>query len=161
MTREEKQQLVDSLTEQFKDSQAIVVCDYCGLSVKDLETLRNNAKEKNVKVKVLKNTLAGIAMKNSGIEGAELKGTNIFLWSADQLTACKVADAFSTQMKDKFNIKSGVIEGKVADLATVQAFAKLPGREELLGMLLSVWTAPARNFVTGLDNLRAKLEENN
>jgi large subunit ribosomal protein L10 len=159
MTREEKQQLVDSLTEGFKASQAIVVCDYEGLSVKELETLRNAAREKEVKVKVIKNTLATLAIKKSGVEDIELSGTNIYLWSEDQISACKVADQFSTSMKDKFNIKSGVIEGEVADLARVEAFAKLPGREELLGMLLSVWTAPARNLVTGLDNLRAKKEE--
>jgi large subunit ribosomal protein L10 len=159
MTREDKQQLIDSLTEEFKTSQAIVVCDYKGLSVKELESLRNAARDKEVKVKVIKNTLASIAIKNSGVEGIELTGTNIYLWSEDQITACKVADTFASQMKDKFSIKSGVIEGEVADLAKVSAFAKLPGREELLGMLLSVWTAPARNFVTGLDNLRAKKEE--
>jgi large subunit ribosomal protein L10 len=159
MTREEKQQLVDSLSEGFKASQAIVVCDYEGLSVKELETLRNAAREKEVKVKVIKNTLATLAIKKSGVEDIELSGTNIYLWSEDQISACKVADQFSTSMKDKFNIKSGVIEGEVADLARVEAFAKLPGREELLGMLLSVWTAPARNLVTGLDNLRAKKEE--
>jgi large subunit ribosomal protein L10 len=161
MTRENKHELVSTLTEEFKASQAIVVCDYCGLSVKEIESLRNSARSKEVNVRVVKNTLASLAIKNTGVEGVELKGTNIYLWSADQISACKVADAFSTQMKDKFTIKSGVIEGQVADKAKVETFAKLPGREELLGMLLSVWTAPARNFVTGLDNLRAKLEEQN
>ena len=44
-------------------------------------------------------------------------------------------------------------------MATIEAMAKLPSRDELIGMLLSVWTAPARNMVTGLDNLKEKLEE--
>jgi large subunit ribosomal protein L10 len=161
MTREQKHELVASLTEEFKASQAIVYCDYCGLSVKELESLRNAAREKEVKVKVIKNSLASIAVKAAGTEGVELKGTNIYLWSEDQISACKVADKFASDMKDKFSIKGGVIEGEAADIAKVAQFAKLPGREELLGMLLSVWTAPARNFVTGLDNLKAKLEEEN
>lgn len=159
MTREQKQEILNFLEGEFKSSNAIVVCDYKGLTHKELEDLRKQAKASNSKVQVAKNTLVGIAIKNAGLESIELTGTNLFVWSEDQLSACKVADKFSDSMKDKFTIKGGVIEGKAADASTVNAFAKLPGREELLGMLLSVWIAPARNLATGLDNLRKKKEE--
>jgi large subunit ribosomal protein L10 len=159
MTREQKQEILNFLESEFKESNAIVVCDYKGLTHRELEDLRKMAKESDSKVQVAKNTLVGIAIKNAGLESIELTGTNIFIWSPDQLSACKVADKFAGIKKEKFAIKAGVIEGKASDAATVNTFAKLPGREELLGMLLSVWTAPARNFVTGLDNLRAKKEE--
>ena len=82
-----------------------------------------------------------------------------FLWSEDQINACKVADKFATANKDTFAIKAGVIEGKAADVNTVNAFAKLPGREELLGMLLNVWNGPARSFAIGLQALATKKEE--
>ena len=61
--------------------------------------------------------------------------------------------------KDNFSIKSGVIESKLADLATIEAMAKLPGRDELLGMLLNVWNAPVQNFTIGLQALADKLSE--
>jgi large subunit ribosomal protein L10 len=159
MTREEKQELVAGLTESFKTAGAIVVCDYKGLTVKQLESLRAKAREKEVKVQVIKNKLASIAVKNCDIDGFEVSDTNIFVWAEDQIAACKVADQFAQEVKENFEIKSGIIEGEIADKAKVEAFAKLPGREELLGMLGFVWMAPLTNFVTGLDNLRKKKEE--
>ena len=159
MTKVEKNEVINFLTEEFKGSEAIVVADYKGTSHKDLESLRKAAREVGVKVQVAKNTLVSIAVKNAGHEEVELTGTNIFLWSEDQINACKVADKFATANKDTFAIKCGVIEGKAADLATVNAFAKLPGREELLGMLAATWMAPLTNFTIGLDALRRKKEE--
>jgi len=110
-------------------------------------------------VRVVKNTLAGIALKNANCEEMELVDTNIFIWGEDQIATCKVADKSAEANKDNFSIKSGVIESKVADIATINAMAKLPGRDELLGMLLNVWNAPVRNFTIGLQALADKLEE--
>jgi large subunit ribosomal protein L10 len=159
MTKAQKNEVIDFLTEEFKGSEAIVVADYKGTSHKSLEALRKSAKEAGVKVQVAKNTLVDIAIKNAGHETLELTGTNIFLWSEDQINACKVADKFAIANKDTFAIKCGVIEGKAADVNTVNAFAKLPGREELLGMLAATWMAPITNFTIGLDALRKKKEE--
>ncbi|RXK05398.1 50S ribosomal protein L10 [Halarcobacter bivalviorum] len=159
MTKQQKAEVIDFLCAEFKESQAIVVCDFNGVSHKDLENLRKDAKESGVKVQVAKNTLVTVAVKNAELGDIELTGNNIFLWSEDQISACKVADKFATANKDKFAIKSGIIEGQIADLATVNAFAKLPSREELLGMLASVWMGPVRNFTIGLDALRRKKEE--
>ena len=159
MNKQQKAEVINFLTSEFKESQAIVVCDYSGLTHKELEVLRNDARENGTQVQVAKNTLVTVAVKNAELGDIELNGTNIFLWSEDQISACKVADSFASSMKDKFEIKSGIIEGKIADLATVNAFAKLPSRDELLGMLAATWMAPLTNFTIGLDALRKKKEE--
>ena len=159
MTKQQKAEVIDFLTGEFKESQAIVVCDYKGLTHKKLEELRNDARDNGTKVQVAKNTLVTVAVKNAELGDVELTGTNIFLWSEDQISACKVADTFATANKDKFEIKSGIIEGSIADLATVNAFAKLPSRDELLGMLAATWMAPVQNFTIGLDALAKKKEE--
>ncbi|QKF68139.1 50S ribosomal protein L10 [Arcobacter venerupis] len=159
MTKQQKSEIIDSLTGEFKNSLAIVVCDYKGLTHKELEILRKEARVNDTKVQVAKNTLVTVAVKNAELGDVELTGTNIFLWSADQISACKVADKFATANKEKFVIKSGIIEGKVADFDTVNAFAKLPSREQLLGMLAATWMAPVTNFTIGLDALRKKKEE--
>ena len=159
MNKQRKSEIIDFLTGEFKGSQAVVVCGYNGVSHKELETLRAAAKEAGATVQVAKNSLVTVAVKNADYGDIELSGNNIFVWSEDQVTACKVADTFAATMKDKFEIKSGIIEGKIASLATVNQFAKLATKDELLGMLLSVWTAPARCLVTGLDNLMKKKEE--
>jgi large subunit ribosomal protein L10 len=159
MTKSQKNEIIESLSSEFKGSEAIVVADYRGTSHKSLEELRDMAREAGAKVQVAKNSLVSIALKNAEQEALELSGTNIFIWSDDQITACKVADKFAIANKDTFSIKSGVIEGKASDAATVNAFAKLPGREELLGMLAATWMAPVTNFTIGLDALRKKKEE--
>ena len=93
MTRDEKAKILAELKDEFASSEAIVVSDFKGLSFKQLEVLRNNAREQGVKVKIIKNTLANIALKNAEKEGMSFKDTNIFLWG-DQLSVCKVAAKF-------------------------------------------------------------------
>ena len=159
MTRQEKSEIINFLSVEFKNSLAVVVCDYKGLTHKELEVLRKDARENGTKVQVVKNTLVAQAVKSADLGDIDLSGTNIYLWSDDQISACKVADKFASTNKEKFAIKSGIIEGKISDASTVNAFAKLPSREELLGMLASVWMGPVRNFTIGLDALRRKKEE--
>jgi len=159
MTKQQKSEVIDFLTAEFKNSLAVVVCDYKGLTHKELESLRRAAKANNTKVQVAKNTLVTVAVRNAELGDIDLSGTNIFLWSEDQISACKTADKFASENKDKFIIKSGIIEGQISDINRVNAFAKLPSREELLGMLASVWMGPVRNFTIGLDALRRKKEE--
>ena len=158
MTKAEKIEIVEKLTESFKSSNAIVVADYKGLSCSSIEQLRSLANEKEVNVRVAKNTLSNIALKNAGIEGIELKDTNILVWGEDQLDVTKVASKFA-ETNDLFAVKIASIDGEIADAAKVEALSKLPGKEELLGMLASVWMAPVRNFTIGLDALRIKKEE--
>ena len=159
MTRLQKNEIIETLTEEFKTSGAIVVADYRGSSHKALESLRISANEVEAKVQVAKNSLVNIALKNAGLPELELTGTSIFIWAEDQIAACKVSDKFASANAETFSIKTGIIEGEVADINTINAFAKLPGREELLGMLAATWMAPVANFTIGLDALRKKKEE--
>jgi large subunit ribosomal protein L10 len=158
LTREEKAQVIATLTEAFKSSDAVAVCEYKGLKVSELEALRNKAREVGVQVRVVKNTLADIAFKQAGIEGFELKDTNIFLWGDDQLNVAKVVSKFA-ESNDIFTVKAAYMDGEITDAAKVEALSKMPSRDELLAMLLQVWKAPIANFTIGLDALRAKKEE--
>ncbi len=159
MTRTEKVELVAQMTESFTDTAAIIVCDYKGMSVAELEAVRVNARANEAQVKVVKNTLASIALQNAGQEAVTFTNTNLVIWGNDQIATCKVADMAATDNKDNFAIKAGLLEGKVVELATINAMAKLPGRDELIGMLLNVWNAPVRNFTIGLSALATKKEE--
>ncbi len=159
MLRSDKKKIINFLEDEFKVANAIVVCGFSKLTHKKLEELREYANNNNTQVRVVKNSFVTLAVKNAGLEDLNIIENNIIVWSEDQISACKVAEKFASDNKDKFIVKTGYIEGKVADIATINAMAKLPSKDELIGMLLSVWTAPLRNFVTGLDNLRAKQEE--
>lgn len=159
MTKTEKVELVAQMTDAFTDTAAIIVCDYKGMTVEKLEAVRNLARENDAQVKVVKNTLAAIALKNAGQEALDFVNTNLVVWSNDQIAACKVADKAAADNKEIFTIKTGLLEGKVVDLATINAMAKLPSRDELIGMLLNVWNAPVQNFTIGLAALATKKEE--
>ena len=161
MLKSRKAELIAELSESFEGKAAVIVCDYKGLTVSQLETLRKSARAKDVKVQVIKNSLATVALGNAKMTGLELKNTNIFVWSEDVVAAAKVADDFASDKANegKFVIKAGYLDGEAADLAKIEAFAKLPGREELLGMLAATWMAPVANFTIGLDALRKKKEE--
>jgi large subunit ribosomal protein L10 len=158
MTRTEKEQLVAQMAAEFKEAGAIIVCDYKGMTVPDLESVRAQAREDDNKVMVVKNTLASIALKNAGCDDLALTETNLIIWGETQVLPCKIADKAATTFKDKFSIKSGLLEGKAADIATINAMAKLPTRDELIGMLLNVWNAPVQNFTIGLKALADKKE---
>ncbi len=159
MTRTEKEAIVAELSTSFANQGAVIVCDYKGMTVEALEGVRALARENDVNVRVVKNTLASIALKNAECEELELLDNNIFIWGEDQIATCKVADKSAIANKGNFSIKAGVIESKVADISTIEAMAKLPGREELLGMLLNVWNGPIRSFTIGLQALATKKEE--
>lgn len=159
MTRSEKAELVADLTENFKNASAMIVCDYRGLQVKQLENLRKSSEDSSIYVQVIKNKLANIALQQAGYKEVELKGTNIYIWSNDQISLSKVVCKFQETSNDKFNVKFGYFDGEVVDSEHILAVSKLPNKEELIGMLLSVWMAPARYFAIGLDNLRKQKEE--
>jgi large subunit ribosomal protein L10 len=158
MTRVQKSELIDNLTNSFKESSAIAVCDYKGLTVKHLEALRKEMRTVGGQVQVVKNTLANIALENAGKTGLELDGTNIFIWSEDQISLAKTIVKFA-KSQNLLVIKKGHFEGEAVDAAHIDAISKMPSRDELIGMLLNVWNGPIRSFVTGLDNLAKKKEE--
>jgi len=158
MTKTKKAEVIEQLRVAFENTTAVVICDYKGLTVSDLEELRVAAKAKDTSVQVVKNTLATIALNNAGMSGVEIKDTNIFVWSDDVISASKIAADFAKK-SDKFVIKAGYLDGEAADAAKIEAFSKLPGREELLGMLAATWMAPVANFTIGLDALRRQKEE--
>jgi large subunit ribosomal protein L10 len=158
MLKSKKAEVIAQLTDSFANTTAVVICDYKGLTVDKLEQLRVAARAKDASVQVVKNTLATIALEKAGMSGVEIKDTNIFIWSDDVISAAKVSSDFAKE-NDKFIIKAGYLDKEAADKAKIEAFAKLPGREELLGMLAATWMAPIRNMAVGIDALRRKKEE--
>ena len=134
MTRQEKSEIIDFLAAEFKNSLAVVVCDYKGLTHKELETLRKDARANNTKVQVVKNTLVTKAVKSADLGDIDLSGTNIYLWSDDQISACKVADKFATTTNYKLQNKApfrrfiepvtAILDLKTGEEALLASFAE-------------------------------------
>ena len=134
MTRIEKESLVKSLVPQFEKSGAIIVGNYKSLTVTELENLRKVARENNVKVQVIKNSLVKVALKESNINGLTLKNMNIFLWGSDAINTAKVAFNFS-EKNEKFKLANSYIDGNVVEANKVEVFAKSPGKKNFLECL--------------------------
>lgn len=154
MTRKCKKELVEKLAIDFSNAEALIVCDYKGTKVKSLEKLRVDARKSDIKVQIIKNKLANLALKMASYQEAELKDTNIYIWSGDEINLSKIVSKFQESNPESFKIKFGYFNKEVVDLNHINTISKLPNKDELIGMLLATWNGPARYFVTALDNLR-------
>ncbi|GGI65793.1 50S ribosomal protein L10 [Enterococcus alcedinis] len=142
-----KAQEVEIVTEKFKAAASVVIVDYRGLTVDEVTRLRKQLRDAGVEIKVIKNSILSRAAKAAGLEGLDevFTGPTAIAFSNEDVVApAKIIDEFAQEAK-ALEIKGGVIEGKVSSLEEMIALAKLPSREGLLSMLLSVLQAPVRN----------------
>ena len=143
-----KQPIVAAIAEDVKDAQSVVLVDYRGLTVAQDTELRKQLREAGIIYKVCKNTMMKRAFEGTDFAGLEqyLEGPSAIAISKDDATApariiCKFAKS-----ADKLEVKAGVVEGQVYDMAGIQALAAIPSREELLSKLLGSIQSPIANF---------------
>ena len=149
---EQKKQIVLDLSEQLKNSVAGVIVDYKRTTVADDTALRKELREAGVKYSVVKNTLLGLAAKEAGIDGFDsaLEGTTaIAISPEDHTAAARILSKFATTHKN-FAVKSGYLDGKVIDLDTIDALAKLPTRDILLATVCNAFNAPIAAFARAI-----------
>ena len=142
MARPDKAAAVEELKEAFSASNATVLTEYRGLTVKDLRNLRRSLGE-DATYAVAKNTLALIAAREAGVEGldAQLTGpTALAFVKGDVATAAKTLRDFA-KANPLLVIKSGVLEGKILDADQVKKLADLESREVLLAKLAGAMKA--------------------
>ncbi len=142
-----KAEQVAAVAEQFKNASSVVVVDYLGLTVEEATNLRAELRKAGVQFSVIKNSVLTRAAKEAGLEGMEdiFKGPSAVAFSNEDVVApAKILADFAKKI-EALEIKAGVIEGKVSSREEIEALAKLPSREGLLSMLLSVLQAPVRN----------------
>ena len=150
---EAKQVIVQEIAEKMKNAQGAVVVDYRGLNVEEVTELRKNAREPGIEYKVYKNSMMRFACKEAGLEGLldVLVGpTGIAFCDSDAVATAKLFDTFAKSHK-KLEIKAGVVEGKVIDVAGVKDLAQLPSREELVAKALGGLNAPIAGFANVLN----------
>ena len=142
-----KAQQVAEVAEQFKNASSVVVVDYLGITVEQATNLRSELRNAGVQFAVVKNSILSRAAKEAGLERMDdvFKGPSAVAFSNDDVVApAKILADFAKKV-EALEIKAGVVEGKVSSKEEIEALAKLPSREGLLSMLLSVLQAPVRN----------------
>lgn len=155
VTLEQKQAEVAVITDELKNSAGVVIIDYLGLTVTEVTELRKNLREAGVEMKVVKNTILRRAATDAGIEGLDgvfAGPTAIAFHSEDVVAPAKILVEAAKGL-EKLEIKGGLIEGAVASVSDIETLSKLPSREGLLSMLLSVLEAPMRNTASVLSQM--------
>ncbi|MCE5172617.1 50S ribosomal protein L10 [Paenibacillus profundus] len=157
---EAKQQEVQVIAEKLRGSATTVVADYRGLNVSQVTELRKQLREAGIEFQVLKNTLvrrATAAAELSELDEVLSGPTAIAFSREDAVAPAKILNDFAKK-NEALEIKGGVVEGRVVDVAQIKALAELPSREGLLSMLLSVLQAPMRNFALAVKAVAEKNE---
>lgn len=157
---DDKKALVAEVSAQVANAQTIVVAEYRGVKVDDLTVLRRKARESGVYLRVLKNTLVRRAVADTPFAplAKDMVGPLIYSISADPVAAAKVLDDFA-KGNDKLVPKAGSYAGKALDQNGIKALASIPGREQLIAMLLGVMKAPLTGFAGAMAALAKKREE--
>jgi large subunit ribosomal protein L10 len=171
-TRKQKQETLETLTEQFKNASAAMLVGFKGLTVPKDQELRNQLREAGISYSVVKNTLARKAAVGTALEPAveQFKGvTAVALSGGDPVALSKAITKFTKANPDVFTFKAGIVEGRVMALRDVEAIASLPSKEELLSKIMflvncqaqrlaTVTNAVVRNLVVVMDQVRAQKE---
>lgn len=139
---------VNEIVKRVQENKTTVIVTYHGLTVAQLTELRRLLKKENASLSVYKNSLVERAVDQLGYNelNEQLSGPNAFVFFEDAVAGLKVVAKYAKKYKDVFTIKAGVVEGKVVDGKTIVDLSKLPGREGLISMFLSVLQAPIRQF---------------
>ncbi len=143
-----KKQQVAELSEKLSKAVTGVVVDYKGTTVADDTALRKELRENGIEYFVVKNTILGRAIEGTDLEEMKsvLEGTTaIALSNEDYTAAARILSKFA-ESHDNFKIKSGFLDGKVVDTATIESLAKLPTKEVLLATVCSAFQAPIAAF---------------
>ena len=144
MERAEKKELVATLNTVFKTTGVIVVALNKGLTVNQVNDLRNKMSQAGATVKVAKNRLVKLALDGtdaSGIKGLFV-GPTMVAYAADPVAAPKVAAAFA-KGNEKFVVLGGALGLTVLDANAVKALAELPSLDQLRGKIVGLIQAPA------------------
>ncbi len=161
--RPEKVATVEELQQRFESSQAVVLTEYRGLTVANLEELRSQLRSVGTTYKVYKNTLVRRAIEGTPYEGVadRLTGPTAIAFCSGEVTElAKILRTFSTA-HEQLVLKGGYYEGELIDTAGIRALAALPSRNVLLAQfagalaaplrqMAGLLAAPIRNFAYGL-----------
>jgi large subunit ribosomal protein L10 len=156
LNKDEKAEVVTTLTERLRGAPAVIATDFTALSVKQVTDLRRRLGPVDAEMRVVKNTLARRAAGDSGRDGllSMLTGPTALVFSAgDPAAAAKVLADFAKEHPERLTLKGGLLDGDALDAAQVGRLAALPPREALLAQLAGGLAAPLTGLAGGLDAL--------
>ncbi|MDR3343389.1 MAG: 50S ribosomal protein L10 [Treponema sp.] len=150
---------IQELKDTFSKSKDFVFADYRGLTVEQITTLRKRLRGKDAQFRVVKNNFARIAFEQLAapdVSGYLMGPTAIAIAPKDSNEVAKLLFDFTKEVP-ALKVKGGLVGSAIYNTAQVEAFSRLPGKLELISMLMSVMNGPVRNLAAALNDVNARL----
>jgi large subunit ribosomal protein L10 len=155
----QKKAVVAEVAEVAAAAHSAIAAEYIGLSVEDMTALRVKAREENVYLRVVKNTLARRAFEGTDFEcmSEAMVGPLVLAFSQeDPGAAARVISAFAKE-NDKLVVKLVSIGGKLLEAGDIKRLADMPTKDQAISMLMSVMNAPIEKLARTLNEVPGKL----
>lgn len=157
MDRATKAQEISAISDRFSRAKAAFLVDFKGMNVEEVTTLRKQLRPIEAEMKVVRNTLAKLALKDHpDAEAAltdEFVGTNAIVFAFGEAPAPAKALAEFSKDVEELQIKTGFMAGNKLDETRIKFLATLPGKDELRAQLLGTLAAPMTKFVRTLNEV--------
>lgn len=148
---EQKQVVVNEITDKAKKSASIVLFEYRGLSVGEMTELRVKLKESGSDIKIYKNTLTELAFEKLNIAiKDELNGPKAMVFGSDAIAPIKVLSDYAKK-HPALTMKVGYVDGEVVGVQQLAKLATIPSRDVLLTLLAASLIGPVKNLAIVLD----------
>lgn len=155
----QKEATVKEITDKLDSSKTFLLLNYQGLTVSEIRELRQSLREVNSDIKVYKNTLMSLALKNKNIELNDyMQGPNAYLFSESIIEPIKVVSKFAKD-HPALEVRVGYIDNEVVDTTIINKYATIPSMEGLLTMFAGGLIEHVRNLSIGLNLYAEKLEK--
>ena len=156
---EQKQAVVKEIADKLDNAKTFLLLNYQGLTVSEFAELRRSLREVNSDVKIYKNTLMNIALKDKNIELNDyMEGPNAYLFADSIIEPIKVVSKFAKE-HPALEIRVGYIDSEIADSKVINEYATIPSMEGLLTMFAGGLIEHVRNLSIGLNLYAEKLEK--
>lgn len=158
MDRAEKAGVVAELDRVFSEAGSVIVCHYTGMTVSEMSDFRAQMRAAGGKVRVAKNRLAKIALKDKPCEGLEkhLIGQTVLCYGEDPITPARIVEKYA-KGNEKLVVVGGAMGAEIMDASGVAELSKMPSREEVLSQIVGCLMAPGANIAGAIGAPAANL----
>lgn len=159
LTLEAKKQIVSEVAEVAASAHSAIAADYSGISVSQMTELRVKARADDVYLRVVKNNLAKIALKDTEFEcmTGDLSGPMILAFSQeDPGAAARVVKDFAKEQQN-FEVKMIALGGELLDVSQLDNLSKMPTRDQAIAILMATMRAPVEKLAKTLNEVPGKL----
>ena len=149
LSKEAKKNYIEEMKKSFLSNDSVMIAQYKGLNVSELDELRKQLREKGILFKITKNTITKIAIKETPVKELEkyFTGPTAAAISSDPISTAKILTKFS-KTHDKLKIVAGFMDGKDLDQNEVAIIATLPSLEEARAKIVGILATPAQKLIS-------------